>query len=132
MNFPKLITTLAVFALSCAPLALVAGDAAGKARIVTGNGKPAQCISPVHVTAIDGKQTYVNKLGFDLEPGEHSLKARAIIDTSFCRAPGRSTGKDTTEPLTATFEAGKTYYLGFDHSASNRREWKLVIWDQEG
>lgn len=129
MKFLKITTILA--AISMALMSFTLG-AAEKARIITGNGKPAQCISPVHVVAIDGQQRYVDKLGFDIEPGEHSLKARAIIDVTYCRAPGRSTGKDTAEPLTATFEAGKTYYLGFDHSASNRSEWKLVIWGQEG
>lgn len=129
MNRVKTYILPVVFGLVFAPIALMASE---KARIITGNGKPAECISPVHVVAIDGKNRYVNELGFDLDPGEHSLKARAIIDTSFCRAPGRSTGRDTVEPLTANFEAGKTYYLGFDHSSSNRSEWKLVIWSVEG
>jgi hypothetical protein len=128
MNRVKTFLPAVVLGLALAPMALLASD---KARIITGNGKPAECISPVHVVAIDGKQRYVNELGFDLEAGEHSLKARAIIDTSFCKAPGRSTGRDTADPLTANFEAGKTYYLGFDHSSSNRKEWKLVIWSVE-
>ena len=107
-------------------------DHGQKAKIITGNEKPTECISSVHVNAIDGKQVYVQPLGFDLDAGKHSLTARAVVNTSFCKAVGPATGKDKTQPLEAEFEAGKTYYLGYDHSSSNRKEWKLVIWKVEG
>lgn len=103
-----------------------------KAKIITGNEKPAECISSVQVNAIDGKQVYVEALGFDIEPGKHALTARAVVNTSFCKVLGSSVGKDKTPPLEADFEAGKTYYVGLDHSSSNRKDWRLVIWKVEG
>ncbi len=103
-----------------------------QAKIITGNEKPTECISSVHVNTIDGEQVYVQPLGFDLAPGKHSVSARAVVNTSFCTAVGPGTNKDRIEPLEAEFEAGKTYYLGYDHSSSSRRDWKLVIWKIEG
>jgi hypothetical protein len=121
-------------ALAMVPALLMANpdDEQGqKAKIITGTEKPTECISSVHVNAIDGKQVYVQPLGFDIEPGKHTLTGRATINTSFCKAVGPSTGKDKVEPLEAEFEAGKTYYLGYDHSSNSRKDWKLVIWKVE-
>jgi hypothetical protein len=127
--------SILILAMVLVPALLLAGgeyDQGQKAMIITGNEKPTECISSVHVNAIDGKQVYVQPLGFDLDAGKHTLTARAVVNTSFCKAVGPATGKDKTQPLEAEFEAGKTYYLGFDHSSSNRKDWKLVIWKVEG
>ena len=118
----------ALAALNLAPA--IASD--GKAKIVTGNSRPASCISPVHVNSIDGKQVYVAELGFDLDAGEHSLTGRALINAMNCPPTGRGSDRYKVEPLTHNFEAGKTYYVGYDHSSNNRRDWKLVIWKEEG
>ena len=126
--------TLAI-SLALLPLFAMAGpehDHGGKAKVITSNEKPTECISSVHVNAIDGKQVYVQPLGFDIDAGKHTLTARAAVNTSFCAAVGPSNGKEKIPPLEAEFEAGKTYYVGFDHSANNRRDWKLVIWKVEG
>jgi hypothetical protein len=37
----------------------------------------------------------------------------------------------TIPDLEADFEAGKTYYVGLDHSSKNKEEWRLVIWKTE-
>ncbi len=122
------------FALMLLPTLVLAGGehAEHKAKIITGNEKCTEEMHSVHVNAIDGKQVYVQPLGFDLEPGRHTLTARAVVNTSFCKAVGPSTGKEKTPPLEAEFEAGKTYYLGYDHSSSSRKDWRLVIWKVEG
>jgi hypothetical protein len=108
-----------------------AGDD-GKAKIVTGTEKPADCISSVHVNSIDGEQVYVQPLGFEIEAGTHSLTGRAVINATFCRSVGTGSQRNKVEPLEAEFEAGKTYYIGYDHSAGHQRDWKLVIWKTEG
>jgi hypothetical protein len=101
----------------------------GKAKIVTSHNKASQCISPVHIRKIDGREVAVQRMGFDLDPGKHTMAGSAIIDTSFCPVVGKSTSYgDSAPPLEAEFEAGKTYYVGLDHSASNRNDWKYVIW----
>lgn len=113
----------------------VAGSERGsepQARVVTGNERFAECISSVRVNTIDGQLVHVQPLGFDIEPGRHTLMARTKMNTSFCIPVGPGTNRDSVEPLEAEFEGGKTYYLGYDHSSANRRDWKLVIWKVEG
>lgn len=112
------------------PLGVQATDT-GTAKVVTSFSKAAQCISAVHVTKIDGKEATVQRMGFDLDPGPHSLNARALVDTSFCKVVGPDTGRYPNTPIEHIFEAGKTYYLGFDHSATMRQDWKLVVWKEE-
>jgi hypothetical protein len=126
MNFAK----LSILMLLALPLMSQAEDVT-KAQIVTSGEKPSQCISAVHVNQIDGKEVKVQPLGFEIDPGTHKIGARALINTSFCKPVGLAQGNNPTEPIEANFEAGKTYYLGFDHSASNRKDWKLVIWKVE-
>ncbi len=116
--------------LLLAPLLAVAGET-GKARLVTGVERPVKCISSVNVYNIGGREVMVPALGFDVEPGMHSLMGRALINTSYCKAVGLGSNRYNAEPLEVEFEAGKTYYLGYDHSSSNRNDWKLVIWKVE-
>ena len=112
--------------------ALAWAGEAKKAKIVTSGEQPADCISAVHVNRIDNREVKVQKLGFELDPGVHSLSARTMVNTSFCKAMGIGTDRHKVQPLEAEFEAGKTYYLGYDHSSPHRRDWKLVIWKVEG
>lgn len=112
------------------PAAAHAGDAK-KARIFTGGEMPSECISSVHVNRIDDREVKVQEIGFDIDPGMHTLSARARLNMSFCKAVGVGTGRHAAAPLEAEFEAGKTYWVGYDHSSPHRRDWKLVIWKVE-
>ena len=118
---------VALSLLLAAPLTLVA-DEGGIAKIVTSMSNRAQCISPVHIKRIDGKEVAVNPGGFELEPGRHVMSGSTLIDTSACPVLGRAKPNDNTPPLEADFEAGKTYWVGFDHKSRDRSEWKYVIW----
>lgn len=103
----------------------------GKAQIISGFNNQAQCIAPVKVKKIDGREATVQPMGFELEPGVHSMNGSVVIDASFCQSVGTRNSRIKVEPLEAEFEAGKTYYLGFDHNSPDRKEWKLVIWKVE-
>lgn len=105
-----------------------ADEAGGKAKIVTSMSNGAQCIAPVHIRRINDKEVSVNRGGFELEPGQHTMSGTTVIDTSACPVLGRATISDNTPPLEAEFEAGKTYWVGFDHKSRDRSEWKYVIW----
>ena len=125
---------VSILLLLLVPFLAFAGDeaeATAKAKIVTGMEKAAACISSVHVNTIDGREVKVQALGFDIDAGTHTMTGRALINTSFCKAMGTGSQRYKVEPLEAEFEAGKTYYVGYDHSSSNRRDWKLVIWKVE-
>lgn len=104
----------------------------GEAKIITGMNQAAQCISPVHIMKIDGREAAVQPMGFSLEPGKHTLSGKAKIDTSVCgMISSRATGQQDIPPLEAEFEAGKTYWIGLNHKSSNRNDWKYVIWKVE-
>ena len=103
----------------------------GKAKIITGHNKAAQCISPVQIRKIDGSEAAVQPMGFNLDPGTHTMTGSAKVDASFCKTVGKDTGRYKIEPLEADFEAGKTYWVGYDHSSADRKDWKLVIWKVE-
>lgn len=109
------------------PISAVAskGDVA---KVITSASNGAQCISPIHVRKIDGKEKQVQRMGLDLEPGKHTLSGSALINTSFCSTIGRGTNNHKIPPIEAEFEAGKTYYIGINHKSPNRKEWEYVIW----
>lgn len=100
------------------------------ARIVTQVAKPADCVSRVAVQFINGERKFVSPQGFDLEPGKYTLEGTVALDTTFCRTAYGNPTRDVP-PLEAEFEAGKTYYVGFDHSSQDRADWGYVVWKVE-
>jgi hypothetical protein len=100
------------------------------ARVVTGQSKPSECLSAIAVNRVDGAQRSLSNQAFNLEPGRHSLAGPVLLDTRFCPVPD-GTQRDRVPPLESSFEAGRTYYVGFDHSAPERRDWKYVVWKVE-
>ena len=107
-----------------------ANDGERKARIITQVAKPAECLSRVAIQKIDGKEKFVSPQAFELSPGRHSLSGSVAVDTTFCKVV-RGRQDVRVAPLEADFEAGKTYWIGYDHSSKNREDWKLVIWKVE-
>ena len=121
----KIFLMIAVLAGLPASAVLASSD---MAQVVTNGGRPVDCLSPVAVNKIDGEMRIVPAQGFKIEPGVHTLNARAILDSTFCRI-GRGGNRGWYAPdLEVNFEAGKTYYIGYDHKSKNRDEWKLVVW----
>lgn len=125
MKFPRFL----IAAILALPLA--AGAKEGKVQIITSFSDGANCISPMHIRKIDGKEAAVQRMGFWVEPGMHTMSGSALIDTSFCQTVGRNTSPPRAKPLEANFELGKVYYVGYDHSSRDRNEWKIVIWKVE-
>jgi len=122
---------IVLVALLLAPLAApLAADDENVARIVTQTAKPAECLAPVAILQIDQRPVSVSPQGFTLDPGHHTMNGRALINVGNCPV-ARGLVNQGLPPLEADFEAGKTYYVGFDHSSRNRDEWRLVIWKTE-
>ncbi len=118
--------------LLLAPLILAPSAwAKDKVRVVTGNERPTECISSVQINNIDGREVRVPPQQLEVEPGRHTMTGRALINTDFCPAVGIRNTNLKIEPLEADFEAGKVYYVGYDHSSSDRDDWGLVIWQVE-
>jgi len=100
-------------------------------QVVTHGGHPADCLSPIAVNKIDGQQKFVPARGFEIEAGVHTLNGHAILDTTFCKVGRGGNSGGYAPDLEVDFEAGKTYYIGYDHKSQNCDEWKLVVWKIE-
>jgi hypothetical protein len=98
-----------------------------KARIVTSQGQAEECISPLAVTRIDGGTVVVSHKAFEIEPGIHRLNGRTTMNMRHCQ-PLRGEDRMVVGDLEEEFEAGKSYFVGFDHSDADKNEWKLVVW----
>jgi len=110
---------------------LMAEDAE-KARVVTFKSNPVKCLAAIRVTTIDGRLRTVPAMGFDIEPGEHTLKGPATLDFRNCEpAQSRTRKQESIPPLNWYFEAGKVYYVGLDYSSPQRAEWRYVVWKVE-
>lgn len=131
---PKLASHI-LFTILMMPAALHAGDP-DSAQIVTHKKDLGHCLGPVVITHVDGQLRQLPPLGFDLDPGRHTLDGMSAPSGGLCMSArsSRSSPPPIT-PLEADFEAGKVYYVGFDHSAHDPADWRLRIWkilDAEG
>lgn len=97
------------------------------ARVITSGKKPVQCISPISVYNLDGKLVQKSEMGFDLEPGRHTLVGTADLNLNDCPRMRSSRSVDIPA-LDYVFEAGKTYYIGLQHKSSNQQLWRFVVW----
>lgn len=112
------------------PVAVSAAED-GIVQVITHFSNAAKCISPVAIKKIDGREATVQRMGFWIEPGTHTLSGSALIDTSFCQTIGSNSQRYRPEPLEVDFELGKVYYIGYDHSSQNRKDWEFVVWKIE-
>lgn len=127
MRFTSVLSVLFCAGLF-APAAFAGPD--DMATVVTQVAKPAECISRVAIRKIDGKEKFVSPQGFNIEPGRHTMSGTVAINSRNCPVV-RGQDNWNSPPLEADFEAGKTYYVGYDHSSTDRTEWKYVIWKVE-
>ena len=97
-------------------------------RVVTGPGRPVDCLAPVSVTRIDGQLKTVPAQGFLIEPGVHTINGRATLDFEQCGITDNQLQIGTTPDLEVNFEAGNTYYVAYDHKSQNTDDWNLVVW----
>lgn len=103
----------------------------GVGRLFTSRGRPSACIFPVEVYNIDGGRVNPREI-FTLNAGEHTIKARAVVDIGTCVNIRRSASHSKLEPITIRIETGKDYYLGLNVDSSRRKDWKLEVWKVKG
>jgi len=119
-------TQALVVPLSSAP------TANGMARVLTSQGRPAECLAPVSINRIDGEEWVVSAKGFLIEPGIHTINGKAALDTTHCPLIDSNLAIGRTADLQVDFKPGGTYYVGYYHAPANTDEWKLVVWHIEG
>ena len=123
--------TVLLLSLAVMPTSMFAADPS-KSRIVTYKSNPVKCLASVAINQVDGKGRQLPTMGFELEPGTHTMHGRATIDLRNCPvARDRSRTSVHVPPLDWFFEAGKVYYVALDHSAPSRESWRLVVWKVE-
>jgi hypothetical protein len=128
----QVVKKLVIFALMLAALPVGAEPEDGDmVRVVTGPARPADCLAPVAVNKIDGQARVVSAQGFLIEPGVHTINGRASLDTTYCPVTGDDLQSGSTADLEVDFEAGRTYYIGYDHKSQNAAEWRLLVWKVE-
>lgn len=102
------------------------------ARVVTYKENVAECLAPVSIKTIDGENRMLPNFGFDIEPGWHTMHGITKVNLKHCPvSEERIRKKVNVPPLEWLFEAGKIYYVGFDHSSPMRDNWRLVVWKVE-
>lgn len=101
------------------------------AKVLTSQGRPADCLAPVAVNKIDGETRTVSALGFLIEPGVHTLNGKATLDLTYCPLGDSNLSISSAADLEVDFEPGSTYYIGYFHPPANIEEWKLVVWQIE-
>ena len=128
---------LLIFGLMLAALPLVADPlneepaAIEMVQVVTRAGHPGDCLAALAVNKIDGEMRVVPAQGFLIEPGVHTINGRATLDSSKCQPIAADQRIGRVADLEVNFEAGRTYYIAYDHEPQNTEEWKLVVWKVE-
>jgi len=118
------IRSIFVFLLATLPLGGLASE--DMARVITDGKKPVECIAPIEVYNIDGKLVRKNAMGFDIEPGVHTMVGLAQIDSANC--PSMRGASVDIPPLEYDFKAGHTYFVGLNHKAAGQQEWFFTVW----
>lgn len=122
---------LVLIALAVLPAVAISADR-NKAQVVTFKSDPTKCLASVEIKTIDGELKQLPSLGFDIEPGWHTMHGMATVNLNHCPAvEDRSRRPVRVPPLEWLFEAGKKYYVGLDHSSPERQNWQLVVWKVE-
>ena len=120
-----LILVLVAMAVSAQPVIIE------MAKVVTQSGDLDDCLAPVAINQIDGEMRVLPAWGFQIEPGVHSINGHAMLDNTKCHPLSSDLVIGSTPGYAVNFEAGKTYYIAYDHSALNADEWSLVVWKIE-
>jgi hypothetical protein len=123
----KTLLSLLVFVLAVQP---VTADFVNceMARVVTQDGLLENCLAPVSINRVDGEIRNLPARGFLIEPGIHTVNGLATLDTTKCPSVKGDLLLGSSPGMEINFEAGRTYYIAYDHEPVDPAEWRLVIW----
>ncbi len=102
--------------------------------VILNTPRQAQQIYPAQLVRIDGQEVPTRDGGLWLKPGTHQLRLVAgEVDASMAgglKARQRllSAAPAKGKELTLHVEAGKKYYVGYDVSDRDPKNWKPVVW----
>ena len=119
--------TLLVFLLASQP---VMADFVNceMAKVVTPESLLESCLAPVSINRVDGQIQNLPARGFLIDPGIHTVNGLATLDATKCPSIKGNLQLGSSPGMEINFEAGRTYYIAYDHESPNPVEWRLVIW----
>ena len=125
-----------ILSLLFLPLCVLAEDYKaedfGMAKVITFKENVSECLAAIQIKTIDGHLKTLPSLGFDIEPGWHTMHGAAMINLKHCPVnEERSRVEEHVPELEWLFEGGKKYYIGLDHSSPSRKNWRIVVWKVE-
>ncbi len=126
-------TGLMILILMLLPAQVVAEELVlDNPRVVTFKSNVSSCLASVEIKQIDGHLRTLPTMGFEIEPGWHTMHGTAKLNLANCPVKEERSRKQVHVPaLEWLFEAGKVYYVGLDHSSPMRKNWRLVVWKVE-
>ncbi|MEM9532491.1 MAG: hypothetical protein AAGA23_16355 [Pseudomonadota bacterium] len=107
----------------------MAGDRYG--LIQTQVGRRAERIFPVQVYQIDGKEVRDDRTLHRLPPGEHTLKARGLVNRDLVPGVSRDASRGGPQEITIQVQSGYRYFLGLKADGPRRADWELIVWKIE-
>lgn len=125
---------LAVLAAGLASASPFAKPSEASGIVIMNTPRPAHLIFPVRLVQLDGQEIPVRDNGVWLKPGPHQLRLVAgAIDadmTGGVKARQRQLAAvpQPGKTLAITIEAGKKYYVGYDVSDTDPKNWGPVLW----
>ncbi|MCX7554340.1 hypothetical protein OS175_10650 [Marinicella sp. S1101] len=107
------------------------------AKLVFNHSSGAKQMFPVKLLEVNGENVIVRDSAAWFNAGEYILNFASNVDTRYTKAfltpqeRRNSQLQDWNTELRIKVESGKTYYIGFDASSSDSKEWQPVIYKVE-
>ena len=99
--------------------------------VQTQASRRAHGIFPIQIYRIDDREVRDDRAQHKLTPGEHTLRARAIINRDLVPGIGRDLSRGGAQEITHNFQSGYRYFIGLKADSPRRQDWQLVIWKTE-
>ncbi len=103
------------------------------AKLVLSYSVAAKQIYPVRLTTINGENVDIQTGAVWLKPGEYQLGFASLLNVDyahqvFTKEQRRGLNQDNNN-LQVQVTADKTYYIGFDASSAEQKDWQVVVYD---
>ena len=118
----------AALALAFGAAVAGAGPDQGKGVVAVAYDGKTQDVFPVLILDIDGKvQPQPPRDVYYLEPGKHTFRLGALLDSSANVQRGNASGRDEKRTLEIQVEAGKRYLIGAKLTSRSAADWQPVV-----
>ncbi|MFC3194927.1 hypothetical protein ACFODZ_11815 [Marinicella sediminis] len=129
----KRITILVTLLLSSTVFAYdFASPSEPSAKIIMNHSINAKQLFPMRLLMVNGENITVRGSAVWLSPGEYELRFSPTIDTNYTTKTvsvrERNGMRELKNTLKITVEDGKSYYVAYDASSSETKDWEPVVY----